>query len=845
VTRRFPPVVLFLFFLAGACALVYQLVWIRLLTQLLGGTSWAISTVLAAFMGGLAIGSRRLGERADRVERPLRMWAALELGIGLLGALVPLLVAVLTPLYVGAHRATPEGSHFLLPIAVAFLVLLPPTILMGGTLPVLSRWFVRADRRLGRGLGALYSVNTLGAMAGCFLAGFVLVEALGLRATTAVAVAGNLFVALAAWTIDGIAGDSASSASAVPAEERTASTRTAEIGTGLLAVIFALSGAAALAYEIFWTRALQHFLGNSTYAYSAMLTTFLLGLGAGGWIGGQLADRLRSPARCLGWVQIAIGATALATIPLIWIWLPSFEASSTGPTGWLLFIARRFFMAFAVMIVPATLLGATFPLVSRIGVRGLAQLGGRVGFLYFANTLGAILGSLAAGFVALPLLGARAAIVAASAVNLALGVSLHLACGTAAARVPWAPAATAALVLVAGVPGVRWAGVILSDTQTRADEILYDAEDSFAETRVYRKPNGEKHMSVDGHHVGGTNANILRKEKILAHLPMALAPRAADVLAVGLGSGITLGTFALYDEIESLTCVEIAPGVVRGAVHFRDEHDDVLEDPRTEIHVADGAQFLLTTERLFDVISSDSKLNPEYVGNGALLSREYYELCRDRLRDGGVMVQWLALNLPPSELRVIARTHAEAFVHAAIYWHDPSNVILAGSSERLAFRMDRMERFARDERVGPDLASIHLDSPYAMASLRVTEDEGLRAAVGSGPVNTWSRPRTEFSMIRSRLERAGAAAENANLRWLRDIRRRDAPPIAGGWDAETMRRWVASGGKLLEGYAAAGGVEALPAGDASFREGLALNPDDRRLQLLTQRIAQVAAQPSR
>ncbi len=829
--------VLALFFVAGISALIYQFVWIRLLTHLLGGTSYAVSTVLAAFMGGLALGSRWLGARADRAGRPLRLYASLELGIGLIGGLIPFLVAVVEPLYVGAARTLPPQSHFLLRILVAFALLLPPTILMGGTLPVLGRWFVRAQESVGRGLGALYAVNTLGATAGSFLAGFVLIQVLGLHGSTGLAVAGNLLVALGALAIDRAGGPSrtveTAASEAPPRPMPLEGPR--ELTDRWLVTVFALSGATALAYEVLWTRALQHFLGNSTYAFSAMLTTFLLGLSGGGWLGGQLADRVRSPARWLGWTQIAIGATALASIPLIWMGLPAYEARGVTSASWSGFVFGRFLMAFAVMILPTMLFGMTFPLVNRIGIRNLERVGGRVGTLYFANTLGAIVGSLAAGFVALPLLGARNAIVAAAVVNLALGTRVHWLVRGPGGRVWLAPVA-AVLILGVGFVAGREARAILSDTQSPGDRVLFDAEDSFAATRVYQKPNGEMHMSVDGHHIGGTNANVLRKEKILAHLPMALVDRAEAVLTVGLGSGITLGTLALYEEIATLMCVEIAPGVVEGAAYFRAEHGDVLADPRADLRVADGVQFLLTTERRFDVISSDSKLNPEYVGNASLLARDYYELCRDRLRDGGVMVQWLALNLPASELRTITRTFTRAFPYTVLLWHDPSNVILAGSSDPIAFRFDRMRRFASDPRVGPDLERIHVESPYAMASLRIAEDDDVRAAIGDGPINTWARPRTEFTMVRERRRQHGAAREDVNLRWLRDSRRPDLPPIRGDFDRDTMLRFVASAGKLLEGYAAGGGVAVLRTGTASFREGLAANPDDRRLELLLRRL---------
>ncbi|MBN2171475.1 MAG: fused MFS/spermidine synthase [Candidatus Krumholzibacteriota bacterium] len=860
--RRATPFILILFTLSGVSGLVYEIVWIRLFTHLLGGTTYAISIVLAAFMGGLALGSRHFGRRADASARPLRLYAGLELGIAVLGALVPWLLHLARPLYVGLAHALPAPTLPAVRILIAAVLLLPPTFLMGGTLPVLSRFVVRERERLGRGLGLLYAVNTMGAVAGSFLAGFVLVAAMGVYGTIALAVWINAVIALAVWLVDrglpaaplpGLAdaagpeaaADAATAAEAAKAprrgaaQEAPAAARGAAVAAAespdmdgrLLAWIFALSGFAAMGYELYWTRALQHFLGNSTYAFSAMLTTFLLGLAVGGWVGGRLADRLARPARLLGWAQLAAGAAALATVPLIWDLLPRLEAGAFlgERMSWASYLGRRFLVSLAIMAPATFLTGMTFPLVNRIGIASLARLGRGVGHLYFANTLGAIAGSLAAGYLLLPLLGVRLALLATACLSGLLGVAVHLGSRGRGAREPWLAAVGLVALLLLAPAARRAGGGLMADTQGRADRVLFQREDRAAETRVYRKPTGELHMSVDGHHIGGTDPSILRKEKILAHLPLALAPDARRTLSVGLGSGITLGTLALYDGIEELACVEIVPGVVAGARRFHEHHGAVLVDPRAKITIGDGVQYLLTTDRRFDIISSDSKLNPEYAGNAPLLSRDYYELCRSRLAEGGVMVQWLSIHLPASELRVVARSFAAAFPHVAVFWYDPNNVILAGSDAPLAVDIDRLREHAADPELRADLEALQLADPYALAGLYLADRARLLAELGDGPLNTWARPRLEFTLSREFRRKARAYHEADNLTWLARLQDFSSLALKGDVDPDAWQRYAESSRAMLAGYAAGGGADELEPGRAEFEKGLDANPDDARI----------------
>jgi len=831
--KRATPLILILFTLSGVSGLVYELVWIRLLSHLLGGTTFAISAVLAAFMGGLALGSRFFGGRADRTRRPLRLYAMLETAVGLLGLGVHAAVLFLKPSYVLLAQSLPEGSMAFLRVGVALLILLPPTFFMGGTLPVLGRFIVRRSDRLGRGLGLLYAVNTFGAVLGVFLAGFVFIPQLGLPLCTLLAASGNLLIAGFILLIDRFQPEM----EAVAAKEspREVDAESAEMQVGLLAFLFAASGFTAMGYELYWTRALDHFLGNSTYAFSTMLTTFLLGLSLGGWLGGRIADRAKSPAAWLGRVQIAAALSALATVPLIWGLLPRLASVawfSGTALDWNSYLGHRFLAALLIMALPTLLLGMTFPLVNRIGIVGLSRLGKGIGRLYFANTLGSIAGSLAAGFALLPLLGAKGAILATALVGAFIGLAAHLANRRRGRWEPWL-AGLLVMLMAAGTPLLLDSGRSLpADSQKPEDLVLFDREDATADTRVYQKPGGVMHMAVDGHHIGGTDPSILRKEKILAHLPMAMVPGATRTLSVGLGSGVTLGTLSLYDEIEELDCVEIVPGVAESARLFAAANYHVLDDPRMRLVVGDGVQFLLTDRGGFDVISSDSKLNPEYSGNAAMLSRDYYELCRDRLSDRGVMVQWLATHLPAREVKIVARSFLAAFPHAGIFWLDPYNIILVGSRAPLAYHIDRARAFLENERVRADLSTLMLDDPYVMPSLFVSSDEGLEEGVGEGPVNSWTRPILEFSTVRDFRTKSRSYHEDDNLRWLDGRREAGGLPIVGAFEPGRLADARLVSSKLLEGYAAGGGIARLSTGRPAFEEALAAVPGDKRISSL-------------
>ncbi|MCP4292938.1 MAG: tetratricopeptide repeat protein [bacterium] len=843
-------IIAILFAGSGISGLVYELVWIRLLSHLLGGTTLAISTVLAAFMGGLALGSHYFGKRVDSSNNPLRLYAILEIGVAVLGALVPLMVMVIEPGYIKAAAALPSGLMIPLRIVLTFTLLLPPTILMGGTLPVLSRFLVRHHDKLGSNLGMLYAVNTLGAVVGIALSGFVLIPAIGLNGSTVFAVAGNLIAGLTAFALG---------KSLVPAtndqmensenkSEKSANTTKTlpELSVKFLAIIFAATGFAALGFELYWTRALHHFLGNSTYAFSAMLTTYLTGLAVGSWVGGRIADRVSSPARTLGWVQAAIALSTAATVPLIWNWLPGLDPAIINPSDWNTYLARRFMLSFAIMALPTFFSGMTFPLVNRIGIQGLHKIGGKVGHFYFANTAGSIIGSLVAGFLVLPLLGVRHALLATSVLSAVLAVIILFKNNRRTSRDLWPGLAALVLLILLFAPLSHFARPHQCDTQDPQDTVLFDREDPTAHTRVYRKPNGEMHMAVDGHHIGGTEPTITRKEKILAHLPMVLSPEAKHTLSVGLGSGVTLGTLGLYDEIEKMTCVEIVPGVIEGAAFFSQHHGNVLKDPRLDLILGDGIQHLLTTNNTYDIISSDSKLNPEYSGNSILLSLDYYRLCRQRLTDDGIMVQWLAQHFPASETETVIRSFGMAFEHMVLYWIDPNSMIIVGSPQPLVFDFDRFYKLTTEADVKKDMAQQNYADPYIMSTLRIAGKEALLKNLHDGVPNTWEHPTLEFNVLREVRSQSLSKHEDNNFLYLIKARENINLAVSGNFDQEKLDRYLISSRQFMLGYGLGGGTNFVANGREALLVGAKENPDDFRIKKLLQLIDQdsVAGQVS-
>ncbi len=400
--RKIKIIICALFFASGFAGLVYEVIWVRMLHLILGSTTYAVTLVLTAFMTGLALGSYLAGRYIDTSDKALKIYALLEAGVGLFALLSPALLGLINPLYIQLHAGLHDSPHllYLIRFLLAFVVLVIPTTLMGATLPVLSKFIVRKRASLGTDLGCLYGYNTIGATLGCFGTGFIFIQSVGIGWTITAAAVLNILVALSAMQLGRTMTKplpplepTVQSEETQPARKpKKHTTATVEKGysDGLLRlalIMFGLSGFISLGYEVLWARAISFFAGNTSYAFSTMLTTFLLGIGLGSLLATKFSDKLKRPLLAFGLAEIMIGFCAIATIPMFarffYLLKPEIYGENPATPVWM-----KFSFSFLAMFLPTLLMGAVFPLVGRIYTRSLKKVGRSIGNLYSMNTVG-------------------------------------------------------------------------------------------------------------------------------------------------------------------------------------------------------------------------------------------------------------------------------------------------------------------------------------------------------------------------------------------------------------------------------------------------------------------------
>ena len=797
--------VLTLFFFSGACGLVYQIVWVRMLTHVFGTTATAVGVVLAAFMSGLALGSWLLGKTADRNPNPLRLYAILEVGIGLAALAAHFLLAQITPVYLalyeisGHSEATLTAARFIL----AFGLVMLPTFLMGATLPVLARFIVRRLAAVGADLSMLYAINTIGAVAGVLACGFYLIGTFGIHITVYIAVVGNLGLGLIAWAVSNRVTSAPAAAvsrtDARPALEGSVGGALSNRTYALLLFALGVSGLTSFAYEIYWTRSLVFVLGNSTYALTTMLTAFIAGIALGGYLARLVVDRVADRVALFGWIQVLIAVSSAVALPVLFVFLEpqairEFLGKTTGEVGGL--ALARFGIALLVMLVPATFIGATFPLVARIGVVNLRYTGQRVGLIYASNTLGNVAGALLPGFLLLNWLGIQRGILLMAALNACIGFAFLASRMVSIRYLRWAvpAAAVGALLVLARVP---LDFQFPTENERPTDRVLFYRDGPSATSKVTFDPHtGEKVMAIDGIVIGG-NTHTEYKQLLLAHLPKLLRDDVSTELSIGLGSGMLVGESIRHDRVQAITCVEIEPGVVAGAAFFARENHRVLSNPRVRVVIDDIANYLRTTSERYRVISADEKTALDYASNGFSYSREYYGLLRRRLAPGGILIQWVPTNLPPPQYTMVLKTFADSFPHVLMAYFMPAlkesgyNTILIGSDEKISLDSNRIDRVMQSERqLLAGLARYGLTTPESVLAQFVADGQIIRQAVRDTPENTLVHPRYEFY---SPWDYAVPLKQRvaANIEFIEGLKRAAAPTFLAGInvrDQEETRR---------------------------------------------------------
>jgi spermidine synthase len=856
-TRRF---FVLLYASSGAAALVYEVAWTRLLTLQLGHTVAAASTVLAAFMGGLAVGAWAAGacRPRERSASSLRAYAVLELIVAASALLLPMALHASAPALAWAYADGEAPIRFaVVRVAISLALLGVPAAAMGATFPIAADWLTRAKHRGSRpsggpaldstlDAGVLYAANTAGAALGAVASGFWLIPILGLRGTTWVGVSLNLAAAAGAFWLASFP-DTSPVMDATRTDERSPTGAkkkksvpktqwpSLEPRPRLAAAAAAVSGFAALVYEVVWTRLLALVLGPTTYAFATMAAAFVAGLAIGSAVGTRVARWTASPATWLAGMLMtsAVAASAAAwfaatRVPLI------VAGQVTEPEVVFTRVIASQAFGIALLLLPMTMaLGAAFPLALAAagGGGGIARATARV---YAMNTVGAIIGALTAGFFLVPQFGLRASIRDAAGVE-AVGGALCLAAALASRDgrsglrrlgVP-AGAGLTALLVIAAMPS--WDRALLAsgaykyapyvagadlDIVLRAGTIEYYREGAAATVSV-RQLTGTRSMAIDGK-VDASDAGDMLTQRLLGLLPVLIHGDAQEVCIIGLGSGVTLGSALAAGTVRHADVVELSPEVVEASHFFDRENGRALAQPGVRLIVGDGRSHLLLTPRRYDVIVSEPS-NPWMSGVATLFTREFFEAARARLKPRGLICQWAhTYDISADDLRSIVRTFTEVFPQSTFWLVGGGDLLLIGSGDSpIAPRLASVEPGCRKGAVSAALSDVGIADgslPFALLSLFAGGPRELEQFGAGALVQTDDRTALEYSAPRGIYGRS----RDDNAATIRALGAERPPAVRDAFDRATDTGWTSRGVMDLKAQAFATAYEA-------FHQAAALN----------------------
>jgi len=748
------------FFVSGLCGLIYEVVWIRAAGTVIGNTTYAIGTVVGVYMTGLALGGFWGGRAADRRSgaRLLGLYGRLEAGVALSALAVPLLLAASQPLFRMLWRAVGDSPAVYPALRVLLIgaVLIVPTTCMGATLPVLSRFLAESGRNPAREAGRAYAANTFGGVAGIAVAGFWAVPSLGLRATLGMGVVLTALIAAGSLAL-ARAGDGG----------RRPHPAAADRPATLALSVAAVSGCAALICEVAWTRSIVLAIGSTVYAFSLVLAAFILGLAAGSALSARLLAARDRPVVWLAAIQLAIGTLTVALLPFLGdlpIRIAPLIASYGSDFSRLLLV--EFGWTSLIVFLPAVAMGMVFPVACRLAVGSRDALGRSVGAVYGWNTIGSIVGTLAATFALVPWIGLSSTIRCAALLNFALAAVLSWLASPAWRRAAVIPAVAAALswVVPEWNPQVMASGVFLYGAQaTRAaamnrtdlvrqleseTEIVARHQDSYGLVTVHRDGEGVLSLRINGKVDASDGREDMLTQLMVGHLPALhhAAPRRG--LVIGLGGGVTLAAVARH-PFDALDCIEISSAVVRASRHFRRANRGVLDDPRVRLVVGDGRAAVAFSPQLYDVIVAEPS-NLWLSGMASLYTREFYAQAAARLAPGGRFTQWVhAYKLPVDDFLAVVRTFYAVFPHGSVWEVFPgTDYILLGALDPVRPEIGQLDDRLTRRGVAEDLSDAGPSGMVQLLGHLVTDAEGARRMAGTGPLVTDDHAAVEYTAPR-------------------------------------------------------------------------------------------------
>ncbi|NQV16423.1 fused MFS/spermidine synthase [bacterium] len=781
--------ILTLFLFSGMTGLLYEIIWSRLIVKVIGAAPFAISIVLTVFMGGLGLGSYLAGKYIDRIKKPsqlLQLYGLLEIGIGIYALILPGMIGASQPLFSSIYNQS--SNHLLLfnsfiMVGAVFLFIVP-VILMGATLPILIRFYVAKLGHLGSRVGGLYAINTIGAALGSLLSGFLLINIWGVDGTLRFAVVmngiiGGIAFVAANWiskrsesSID----DATPMKQLLPDDNNNAQLRYSKAQQVAALIIFAVSGFAAMAYEVIWTRLLALIIGPTTYSFSIVLTTFIIGLALGATVFGRIADRSKHPLRLLLFTQIAAGVLAL--------FVSQFMGNSQFIFAKLIFSLKDDFVQlslakgailFLLMVGPTIALGATFPLVGKIYTSSINQIGKSIGSAYAINTIGALLGSFSAGFLLIPILGKE------DSISLVIGIQIITALFvfwfiyrekmSATKKVGIIAFGILGLILTLTFPHwdrqqlatgkyyrfeskesllrrTSWWDAIFKHPSelmpnTNGNELVFYGDGIGGFTTVVQHINSFGKRQYTLYNSGKADASSesdMPTQTMAAHIPLLFHPNAKNVMILGLASGITAGE-ALYYDIDRLDIVEISEQVVEASKFFSELNSNVLKHAKTNLIIQDGRAHLELSDQKYDIINSEPS-NPWMAGLASLFTEEFFMLAKDRLNWDGIFVQWLpSYQMDWATFSMVGRTFSKVFPNSLLMktFIKGNDYLFIGfkGSDQLP-----IQNAIKNLPMLQNSPNLVLEDPRILYRLMVSDR--LQKLFGKGPIHTDDKPLLEF-----------------------------------------------------------------------------------------------------
>lgn len=728
-------------FFSGAVALVYETLWVSQLGRVVGVEVHAVSIALSAFFGGLALGSALLGRLADRVARPFRLYAILEAGVAVLGFLSTLALARSAPLFVALEDAAGPLAW-----ALPFVLVGLPAVLMGGTMPALLQALHPSDEVVAPATGLLYAANTAGAVVGTAATPFLLIPAFGIKGTGVCAAAIGIAIAAAALILERRV--RARTPQALPASQPTLPADVRH-NRRIALTLYAAAGGVALGYEVVWSELLVQFMSTRGYGFAVMLTTYLAGLSLGSFLFSWVGLRGRDPWRVLGALLAGAALSAIAIVAMVGPWLPETQTfagmwamRATGRET--LEVTARFAMAaLVILLVPATLLGAAFPVAARLIAGGAPRVGRDIGATLALNTAGGIAGTLLTGFLLVPRIGIVRALGCLAIVGTALGAIAIWKGGRSRVAIA---AVVFAIAIVALTPRDKLAA-LLAGTRGGGTLVFY-AEDTGGTVAVLQQQamrSSFRRLYIQGVSNSGDALTSLRYMRLQALLPLLIhrgEPRSA--LVVGFGTGITAGSLLTDPNLRTRVVAELLPSVVRAGSLFAGNMG-AATDSRLDIRIGDGRQELQRRSQRYDLITLEPP-PPSAIGVVNLYSTDFYELCRARLEPGGLMAQWWPLPAQNDEdSRSLVRSFLDVFPYATAWSTELHEVLLVGSASPIELDGPRVAaRFSRPA-IRAALEEVGIESPAALLATWLTDRIGLERFAGDARPVSDDRPLIEHA----------------------------------------------------------------------------------------------------